>query len=183
MNCYQAAPSRWLSISNSALPQLATHSWFSLQSQLEAEARKHRCLPRQIFEDKHRKSSCTLQMCLQFFLGGGGRGMRTSCSFRNENARNPKGKSLWIFTSLAQTRSRTISKHKWSNASQKAHLSQCTSICIYGIPGALQLLTGNIPLPPVQTWGSRAGISLKWVHYNRKQTWPLRASNSVACSV
>lgn len=30
MNCYQAAPSRWLSVSNPALPQPAAHSWFSL---------------------------------------------------------------------------------------------------------------------------------------------------------
>ena len=61
---------------------------------------------------------------------------------------------------------------KWS-AFKMAHLSRCTGICTCGIPGALQPLTGNIPLPVVQAGGSRVGNSLKWVHYNQTHTWPL----------
>lgn len=54
-----------------------------------------------------------------------------------------------------------------------AHLSRCTGICTCGIPGVLQPLTGNIPLPLAQAQGSRADISLKCVHYKQTQTWPL----------
>ena len=71
---------------------------------------------------------------------------------------------------------------KWS-AFKMAHLSRCTGICTCGIPGALQPLTGNIPLPVVQAGGSRVGISLKWVHYNQTHTWPLAGFKFNSCSV
>lgn len=105
-----------LSLPNSALPQLAVHSWFYIQTAAVPPGGKLQAWllasqTQSTFEEKHGTSSHTFQGVLPFLFS------------ENENLKQvweqkcpePKMEFCLKFCFTSSTPSRTISENKWSN--------------------------------------------------------------------